>query len=314
MRDAVKLINRSREKRIWIYYLPTLNWDRKATFELIGNAQLYIFPDDNFGTLRGRGSLQSYTSNIGRACSKRRQHMRRLLLEACAWRARRVCKSTHASGASALSMDADVGLRIGSFFIEMATDSFGKSIIQHKSSPRLRTPFSESPSANTSILELERNSLKTATGYELQSDSTRRAKLTNQLFDRSSKGGDIIHWCKMLLMADSANCYSPILSGPPPRTEKYVRVIFVFTRYLRRRCSYIHRTELQSYGPLAKGKEGIGLYFFSFLGGVFRIGFLGRVQMEIVKRNDLSNPHHHRRRKTSVKLLFVIILLFSLFY
>ena len=185
-------------------------------------------------------------------------------------------------------MAADSGLWLRVVFIEMVTGSFEKSIIQPKSCFRLCTPFSEAPSMNTVLLELERNALNSVKGYELQSDSTCKEKLINQLFDRSNKGDDIVHWCKMLLMTDSANCYSSILSGSPSSTEKSVRIIL---SYLRDICEVTALTFIdQNYNLTdspTKDKGGNHAILLSFLKwGIFRIGFLGRTQVKIVKHEQ----------------------------
>ena len=127
MRGAMKLMNHIREKpiRIYIYYLPVLNWTPKTTLEFIRNVQLYIFSDANFCTLRGCGSLQSYTAIIGRACARNGDiACKGFFLEACARRIQRVCKSTLEAEAAALSLAADSGLWLRVVFIEMVTGPF----------------------------------------------------------------------------------------------------------------------------------------------------------------------------------------------
>ena len=172
MRDATKLVTHIREKRIRIYYLPIPSWAPKTTEELIRNAQLYIFHDANFGTLRNCGSLQSYTAILGRACSRNGDiTCKGFFLESCARRIQRVRKSTLASEAAALSIAADAGIWLRIVFIEMVTGSFGKSLAQPQSSFRLYTPFQESPSMNTALLELERNALNTVNGFDITSES-----------------------------------------------------------------------------------------------------------------------------------------------
>ena len=167
MREASKLANHLREKRIRIYYLPILNWIPKSTEEFIRNVQLYIFPDANFGTLRNYGSLQSYTALLGRECSRTGDiACKGFFLESCARGIQRVCKSTLASEAAALSMEADAGIWLRVVFIEMVTGPFGKSLVHPKSSFLLCTPFQESPSVNTALLELGRNALNNVSGFD----------------------------------------------------------------------------------------------------------------------------------------------------
>ena len=286
MRNAAKLVTHLKEKRIRIYYLPVLNWTPKTPKELIRNIQLYIFSDANFCTLRNCGSLQSYTAILGKACSRNGDiTCKGFFLESCARRIQRVCKSTLAAEAAALSTAADAGIWLRVLFIEMVTGSFEKTLIQPKSSFRLFSPFQESPSMNTVLSELERNALHETNGFDLHSDSISKDKLINQLFDRTQKGDDIIFWCRMLLMTDSANCFSSVLSGSPSSTEKSVRIILA---YLRDMCEVISLTFIDHNYNLTdsptKEKGGNHAIMLSFLRwGIFRIGFLGRSKMKEMK-------------------------------
>ena len=170
----------------------------------------------------------------------------------------------------------------------MVTGSFEKTIIQPKSSFRLCSPFQESPSMNTVLSELERNATNETTAFDLHSESLNKDKLINQLFDKSHKGDDIVFWCRMLLMTDSANCFSSILSGSPSSTEKSVRIILA---YLRDMCEVISLTFIDHNYNLTdsptKEKGGNHAILLSFLRwGIFRIGFLGRRKMKEVKEKS----------------------------
>ena len=152
---------------------------------------------------------------------------------------------------------------------------------------------------NTVLLELERNTLNNVTGFDLHSDSVCKDKLINQLFDKSIKGDDIVFWCRMLLMTDSANCFSSILSGSPTSIEKSARIVLA---YLRDMCDVIALTFIDHNYNLTdsptKEKGGNHAILLSFLRwGIFRIGFLGRTQMEIMKsENPLEFPSSPREK------------------
>ena len=150
---------------------------------------------------------------------------------------------------------------------------------------------------NTVLSELERNATNETTGFDLHSESRNKDKLINQLFDRSHKGDDIVFWCRMLLMTDSANCFSSILSGSPSSTEKSIRIILA---YLRDMCEVMSLTFIDHNYNLTdsptKEKGGNHAIMLSFLRwGIFRIGFLGRSQMKNMKvENPLEFPKSSR--------------------
>ena len=102
------------------------------------------------------------------------------------------------------------------------------------------------------------------------------------LRDKSSTGGAIAVWCRSSLTNGSSNCFPSILLGSPESAEKSVRIVLTYLSDVFEVLvlTFIGRNYNLTESPTAK-KEWHRAILLSFVQcGIFRIGFVGRAQME----------------------------------
>ena len=239
----------------------------------------FHFCDASFGSLRGAGSIESVFVILGRVRSRNGDlSCSGCFIDSSARKISRFCRISLAAESMSLSNSEDLCIWIRALTLEMMLGVFLKELVDPGASFKLLTSFGDAPSLEEVLREVQTETLKVDKIVDLRSDSPAPQPLPMSLFNQTLAQCMVEHWRRLLLMTDSYNCYSSILSGSPKNTEKSINAQLSYVRDISTSLAltFIGKNyNLSDFSTKSAGGNdkllGTFLHF-----GTFRIGFIGR--------------------------------------
>lgn len=207
-----------------ILYRKFITWQLSEAEESAGHLQMYVFPDAPSLPIPGEGSMESYILLIRRSHSRNGDILRSGgYADGGARRVARVCRSSISSEYLEARNAADAVLYVRVVTAEMILGRFVREIVDPIHHFNLMPPFGIPPSAETAIGEMSRDD-EIPQVSDLRHSSADNGTFRKDLFGNRAIGGSMNYTCRMLLLTDSSDVYSSLLSGKGSSSEKSARV------------------------------------------------------------------------------------------
>ena len=284
--EANKIIRRSKQQNRYINFRSPFDWVPSDGTVAASFLQIFLFVDAGYASLPGQCSIEAMVMVVGKINSRNGDMLAcGSVLDFMAKKIYRVCKSSLAAECIGISNGADIGLRTRVLGVEILTGVFLREVVDSKNSYSVTSPFGFAPGLSDVKTEVQ-SLLRTGednpvcpvsapplecSAEEILQEKTIRDKLF--AFDKEQLGV-----LKLLMLTDSANAYSSLVSGFPHTVEKSMRVILSYTRNLLTvMCiSFIDKDyNLADCGT--KSPSVIqGLLTQVLQRNIFKLGFMGR--------------------------------------
>ena len=282
---ANKLMIKVKEQVITIKYYPLWARNVQNSMELASSLFLFAFSDASHGSLVNHGSMESNMLILGIPKTRDGTILcKGNFIESSSRKIIRTCRSSLSAETVSLYNTCDLALWLRVLIIEILLGKVYREIVDGSESYKLITPFGRAPLASQIIDELDLpRPLKPAEVKEMTNEA---------LFHKNHALLALENLVKTLLLTDSANAYSSVLSGNPSCAEKQTRIGL---GCVRDRSDVITLSFIDKDFNLAdattKERSNFKILHLFFEEGYFRIGFLGREEVgkrKKAKKTDLD--------------------------
>ena len=275
VKRGVKLLDSIRNSPRKIAYRSPLSWVPNSSVEIASRLKLFAFSDASHGGLDRFESMECCILILGAARARNGEILCcGGIIDANARKILRICRSSLSAESIALCNCSDLAIWSRILILEITFGKFFPELVNNSRAYSLVTPFGSPPSFSEIIAELN-NELPKLTTTESNE------QLNEQLYGLESKKCILENWIKTLVLTDSANAYSCILSGNPKCQERQVRLTLAVVRDLSQLLvlSFIDKDyNLSDCGT--KDERSNKSILLSFLdSSYFKIGFLGRSEL-----------------------------------
>ena len=243
------MIEKIKSNPIRLTYRALVSWTPTDPYELALALRLFCFSDASHGSLTGYGSLECSMIILG--CAKARNGTILCmgnLLDSVAKKINRVCRSSLSAESISLANVCDISVWTRVVCLELLVGEMFQELVLPCSTYKLVTPFGAPPLAENVAKELGvKEPLSCAGLMEADKAPGKQAETwdSKELY-ASSDRLNVVNLLKTLVLTDSANAYSSVLSGNPNVSERQTRIALSAVRDLAETIvlSFIDKTSI----------------------------------------------------------------------
>ena len=300
IRRGNKLVSILKGEQYRIYFQSPIPWIPDSVAELANCIQIFAFCDASYGSMRDNGSIESAFIIVGRVKFRNGDlSCQGCYIDSCARKIHRVCRSSLGAEAVALANSADLSIWIRVLLLEMIMGQFCKELVDPSTQFKLLIPFGAAPTNEDVFNELFGKEKTPAQVFDLRGESKQKEMLEKAMRKLEENPDYMQSWCRLLLMTDSYNCYSSILSGSPKNSEKSINIQLAYVRDISESLAltFIDKNfNLADCSTKTHGDNNKILRTFLKY-GCFKIGFLGRVKV----KEMLSKISHDKKNGSATE-------------
>ena len=231
IRRGNKLVATLKGKQYRIYFQSPVPWIPDSMAELANNIQIFAFCDAIYGSMRNNGSNESAFIIVGRVKFRNGDlACQGCYVDSCAREIQRVHRSSLVAEAVALSNSADLSIWIRVLLLEMIMGQFCKELVDPSTQFKLLVPFGAAPANEDVFQELFGKVREPVRIFDVRGESPNKDQLAKAMCKLDENPDYMQSWRRLLLMTNSYNCYSSIISGSPGNSEKSINVQLAYVR------------------------------------------------------------------------------------